>query len=91
VVHLKEFGPSSDSCDIRCAKKGVKKYFQCSKAMDQCGENYKTLFTKDFHILVFITILNYNTNPSFNKHTPNILSHIFYPKRNSNELYKDNI
>jgi hypothetical protein len=64
MVDLKNFGPSNDSCDIRCAKKGVIKSFQCSKAMDQCGESYKTLFTKDFshiclhyHIKITIPIL----------------------------------
>jgi hypothetical protein len=54
LVHLKT--NSSDFYDIRCIKKGVKKYFQCSKAIDRCEENYKTLFPKVFTSLS-ITIL----------------------------------
>jgi hypothetical protein len=38
-------------------KKGATKPFQCSKAIDQCEESFKTLFTKIFHILVYLTIL----------------------------------
>jgi hypothetical protein len=54
--------------------------------MDQCEKNYKTLFTKVFHIFVYLTILKLQY--FLNKHTPNILLHTLYPKRNSNELYK---
>ncbi len=32
-------------------KKGPTKPFQCSKALDQCAESYKTLFTKGFTYL----------------------------------------
>ncbi len=38
-------------------QKKATKYFQCSKAIDQCGESYETLFIKAFHILVYLTIL----------------------------------
>jgi hypothetical protein len=52
LVHLKT--NSSDFCDIGC-KKGVTKSFQFSKAINQCGESYKKLLTKVFHILVYLS------------------------------------
>jgi hypothetical protein len=51
---------SNDFYDIRCTKKGATKSFQFSKVIDQCGESYKTLFTKVFHILVYLPYSNYN-------------------------------
>jgi hypothetical protein len=51
-THLKT--NSSDFCDIRCIKKRVTINFKCSKAIDQCEKNYKTLFPNVFHILVYL-------------------------------------
>jgi len=55
LIHLKT--NFSDFYGVECAKEGVTKTFQCSKVMDQCGKKYKTLFTKVFHMLVYLTIL----------------------------------
>jgi len=41
-------------------RKEATKSFQCSKAIDQCEESYKTLFSKVFHILVYLPYSNWN-------------------------------
>ncbi len=71
---------SSDFYDITCAKKRATKSFQCSKTIDYCRENYKTLFTKVFHILVYITIVKLQYVLVWTK-TPKFISHILYPKK----------
>jgi hypothetical protein len=38
-------------------RKGLQNIFKCSKAIDQCGENYKILFTKVFSHTCPLTII----------------------------------
>jgi len=66
-------------------RKGLQKNFNIQRLWINVQKNYKTLFIKVFHILVHLIILKLQY--FLNKHTPNILLHILYPKRNSNELY----
>jgi hypothetical protein len=39
---------------LHASRKGLKKKNHWSKAIDQWGENYKTLFIKVFHIVVYL-------------------------------------
>jgi hypothetical protein len=78
LLHLKT--NSNDFCDIKCAKKRATKYFHCLKAMDQCGESYKTLFIKVFHILIYLTILNIQYVLLW-RNTFQMFYPIFFPQR----------
>jgi hypothetical protein len=75
----------NDFYEIRCAKKGVTKSFQGSKAIDQCVKSYKSFSHTclPYHIKNIIC-------SSLNEHTPNNLSYILYPKKKIIQPYKHN-
>jgi hypothetical protein len=60
-------------------KRGYK-IFSMFEAHGSMWRNYEILFTKVFHILVYLAILNIQC-VSLNKHTSNILSRILSPKK----------
>jgi hypothetical protein len=66
----------TDFCDIKCAKKRARKSFQCSKAMDQCGE----VIYKGFSHTCLPYHIKYTICSSLNKHTL-MFYPIFIPQR----------